>query len=156
MKVLIAGCGWLGRALGADLVADGHRVIGVRRSAEGLAALPALGIEPLELDLAAANDDTLPAALDAIVACQAAGGGTAQAYRRAYVDATQRLLDHAARSDARVAVVGSTGVFGQTDGGDVDESTPVQPVGETAEVLARSEELVSEAARSGVAVTSFR
>jgi len=45
---------------------------------------------------------------------------------------------------------GSTGVFGQRDGGDVDEGTPPAPASPAAEVLVLAEELVLGAARDGI------
>ncbi len=46
--ILILGCGDIGLVLGQELLAAGHRVIGVRRQ---VAALEGSGIEPLALDL---------------------------------------------------------------------------------------------------------
>lgn len=51
MKISILGCGWLGLPLAAQLVAEGHKVKGSTTSAEKLAALRALEIEPLWLQL---------------------------------------------------------------------------------------------------------
>jgi nucleoside-diphosphate-sugar epimerase len=78
------------------------------------------------------------------VACQSASGDGPEPYRRAYVEATRTLLE-AARSGGRpIALVytGSTGVFGQRDGSDVDEETPPAPASPTAEVLVEAERLV--------------
>jgi nucleoside-diphosphate-sugar epimerase len=158
MKVLIAGCGWLGSALGESLLAAGHRVIGIRRSPEGLDALARRGIEPLGVDLAAGDAvQSLPADCDAVVACQAAAGPTAEDYRAAYLDATANLLAHAAgRPGTRLVYVGSTGVFGQTDGGWVDERTAVHPLHETAEILVEAERRVRAAAAAGSAACVVR
>ena len=152
MHVLLAGCGWLGAALARALVARGDRVTGVRRDAGRAEALRELGVAPVALDLAAPGAAAaLPRDLDAIVACQSAGADTAEAYRAAYVDANRTLLEAAARRPLRALVyTGSTGVFGQRDGSDVDESTPVRPAGATAEVLVEAERLVLGAAAAGV------
>jgi nucleoside-diphosphate-sugar epimerase len=149
MHVLVAGCGWLGTALARRLVARGDRVTGVRRDPVRAEALAALGIAPLALDLSdPAPGARLPAA-DAIVACQAAAADTEAAYRAAYVDANRLLLDAAARDGAALVYTGSTGVFGQRDGSDVDEATPPAPATATGEVLAEAERLVLGAAGSG-------
>ena len=98
MHVLVAGCGWLGTALARRLVERGHRVTGIRRDPARAAALGAMGVEPLALDLAAPGAaERLPAA-DAIVACQAAGADGVEAYRAAYVDANRALIAAAARA----------------------------------------------------------
>ena len=143
MHVLVAGCGWLGTAIASALVARGDRVTGIRRNAERAAALAALGVEPLALDLAAPGAAGRVPDVDAVIACQAAGADGADAYRAAYVDANRALLEAAARGGARAFVyTGSTGVFGQRDGSDVDERTPPAPASPTGAVLAEAEALV--------------
>lgn len=144
MHVLVAGAGWLGAALCEALVARGDRVTGVRRDPARAAELRRLGVAPLALDLAApAAAARLPSDLEAVVACQAAAGEGEEPYRRAYLDANRALLEAAARSGARAFVyTGSTGVFGQRDGRDVDELTPPAPASRPAEVLVEAEALV--------------
>jgi len=152
MHVLVAGCGWLGTALARTLVARGDRVTGIRRDAARAAALAAHGIEPLALDLSAPGAEAALPAADAMVACQSAATESPGAYRAAYLGATAALLSAARRGGARAFVyTGSTGVFGQRDGSDVDEATPPAPASETAEVLVQAERLVLGApARLGV------
>lgn len=143
MHVLVAGCGWLGAAVAKALVARGDRVTGLRRDPSRAAALAALGVEPLALDLCAAGAaDRIPA-VDAVVACQSSSADGAEAYRAAYVTATGALLEAARRHGATAFVyTGSTGVFGQRDGGEVTEATPPAPASQSAEVLVEAERLV--------------
>ena len=49
-RVLVVGCGCRGRALAAALRADGHTVRGTTRSADGLAAIEAAGVEGVVAD----------------------------------------------------------------------------------------------------------
>lgn len=49
-RALIVGCGCRGRALGAALVSEGWAVRGTSRSAEGLTAIEAAGLEPALAD----------------------------------------------------------------------------------------------------------
>jgi nucleoside-diphosphate-sugar epimerase len=150
MRVIVAGCGWLGTAIARRLAAEGQEVHGIRRDAARAEALRSLGIRPLALDLAAPGAaERLPVA-DAIVACQSAGADDPAAYRAAYVDSNRALLAAAARNGARLVYTGSTGVFGQRDGSDVDEETPPAPASPTAEVLAEAEALVRGAGAAGV------
>jgi nucleoside-diphosphate-sugar epimerase len=151
MHVLVAGCGWLGSAVASALVARGDRVTGIRRDPARAAELAALGITPLALDLAAPGAAERLPAVDAVVACQAAGGDGADPYRRAYVDANRALLVAAARGRAHALVyTSSTGVFGQRDGSDVDEASPPAPSSPSASVLAEAEALVREGAGGGL------
>jgi nucleoside-diphosphate-sugar epimerase len=156
VHVLVAGCGWLGTALARRLIARGDRVTGVRRDPGRAATLAALGVEPLALDLSAPGaGDRLPPA-EAIVACQAAAAEGEGAYRAAYLDANRALLGAASRWRAAFVYTGSTGVFGQRDGGDVDESTAPAPASGTGEVLAEAERLVLDAAAAGARASLVR
>jgi nucleoside-diphosphate-sugar epimerase len=156
MHVLVAGCGWLGTAVARALVERGERVTGVRRDPARAAALSELGIEPLALDLAAPGAaDRLPA-VDAVVACQAAGADGPEAYRAAYVQANRALLAAARAGAGALVYTGSTGVFGQRDGSDVDEATAPAPSSPTAAVLVEAEALVRGAAGGGLRTAVVR
>jgi len=158
MQVLIAGCGWLGMAVAERLIARGDRVIGVRSDVDRAETLRAYGIEPLTLDLAdPASADRLPAGIEAILALQAAKGGDAVAYRRAYLGVNETLLAYAHRNSVKSFIYsGSTGLFGQCDGSEVHEGTAPQPVGPTGEILAEAEQRLLAAAGSGLPVRVVR
>ena len=153
MHVLVAGAGWLGSSLARALAASGHRVTAVRRDPGRVAALISPGVNGLALDLAGAGAaENLPRDLDAVVACQSAGADGPEAYRRAYVECTRTLLDglRAAGRPSVLLYTGSTGVFGQRDGSDVDEESRPAPASAAAEVLVEAEDLVRGAARGGI------
>jgi nucleoside-diphosphate-sugar epimerase len=148
MNVLLAGCGWLGREVTARLVARGDRVTGLTRTEGSALRLRDDGIDALAIDLAAAGAARrLPGGYDAIVAMQSASGRDEDAYTRAYLDATRNLLESEAAVDVAFVYVSSTGVFGQTDGSWVDESTPPQPADGTSSVLVGAERLVLDRSR---------
>jgi nucleoside-diphosphate-sugar epimerase len=122
-------------------------VIALRRDPNRAEALRAPGVTPLALDLSAPEAAARLPDFDAVVACQSAGGDSAENYRAAYVTANRALLEAAARCGARKLVyTGSTGVFGQRDGSLVTEATPPAPGSPTAEVLVEAERLVRGAA----------
>jgi nucleoside-diphosphate-sugar epimerase len=134
-------------------------VTAVRRDPVRAAALASPGVAPLALDLSAPGvRERLPRDLDAVVACQSAGADGPEAYRRAYVDSSRTLVD-ALRAAGRPAVLlytGSTGVFGQRDGSDVDEETPVAPASAAAEVLVEAERVVLGGDGEGVRTMVLR
>lgn len=156
MHVLVAGCGWLGTAVAEALLARGDRVTGICRSEASAAALVPLGIEPLAIDLAAPGAASRLPTADAAVACQAAGADGPVAYRAAYIDANRALLAAVRGSSGAFVYTGSTGVFGQQDGSDVDEATPPQPANPTAQVLVEAEALVRAAAADGLRASVVR
>lgn len=153
MRVLIAGCGYVGMSLGVRLVEAGHEVVGVRRSTTGAGELSALGIRPLALDLAEAKQlDRLGGRFDWVVNTVASphGGGVAE-YERTYLVGTRNLLGWLAEHGcARYVYTSSTGVYGQDDGGWVVESSELAPEAETARVLVATEREVLSAGLGGV------
>ncbi len=157
MHVLVAGCGWLGMPVAVRLLERGHRVTGVRRDPARAPALAAAGVEPLALDLAAPGAEARLPETDAIVACQSAASDSPEAYRAAYLEANRALLAAAARSGARALVyTGSTGVFGQRDGRDVDEDAEPSPAGDGPLALAEAERLVLGASGHGLRTSIVR
>jgi nucleoside-diphosphate-sugar epimerase len=137
VRVLIAGCGDLGTEAGLRFATAGHRVLGLRRSPEKLPE----AIEGLGVDLSGPLPD-LPADVEVLVYAAAADGRTEDAYRRAYVDGPRHVLDALDRAGARlrrVLLVSSTGVYGITDGSEVDEDTPTEPTSASGAVLVEAE-----------------
>jgi nucleoside-diphosphate-sugar epimerase len=146
MRVLVAGLGWLGEAVARELAAAGHEVTGVRRRFPDEAALQAAGIRPLPCDLADFHAVRRLPDVQGVVVCAAPHAHGEDAYREAYVDINQALLERYAGSLSAYVYTSSTSVFGQGDGVEVDEDTPVHPVGATAEILVEAEHRVRGAA----------
>ena len=127
-NVLIVGCGDIGSRLGADLLAQGWQVGGLRRRAD---ALPA-GFIPLAADLG--ERDSVAAALQTpwhtVAFMPAAEAFSEAAYQRTYVDGMRHVIE-AMRAwrprPARVFMLSSASVYGQADGSWVDEDSPTQP-----------------------------
>ena len=152
-KVLIAGCGYVGSALGAALVADGDVVFGLRRR---VVSLPA-GVQPIEADLAVAkNLRDLPPRLDFVVYAASPGGSDDALYRTAYVEGVGRLLDALAaqgQNPKRIFLLSSTSVYGQDRGDWVDETSPTQPLDFRGKRILEAEGLLGA---SGQAATIVR
>src|ERR1017187_407874 len=93
MRVLIVGCGYVGLPLGAELVRLGHEVFGLRQSASAESELKAAGIQPFFGDVTKPETlAKLPRELDWVVNCVAAGG-SAEDYRRVYLQGTYNLIE---------------------------------------------------------------
>jgi nucleoside-diphosphate-sugar epimerase len=144
MRVLIVGCGYVGLPLGRELVRLGHEVSGLRRTAPAQNELKAAGIQPLFGDVTRPETlAQLPPGFDWVVNCVASRGGSAEDYRQIYVQGTRHLVDWlAAASPKKFVYTSSTSVYGQTDGSQVKESSPTEPLAETAKVLLEAERLL--------------
>ncbi|MEP7070857.1 MAG: NAD-dependent epimerase/dehydratase family protein [Verrucomicrobiota bacterium] len=145
MRVLIAGCGYVGNAAARLFAADNHDVSGWRRDAS--ASSPAVGIALSSVDVsdaAAVLHHAFPA--DVVVHCASSGGGDADAYRAVYYQGAVNLLRAFPR--ARFLFTSSTSVYAQSDGSWVSETSPTLPQRETGRILRETEELVLQ--RDGV------
>jgi len=151
MKCLIVGCGYVGLPLGAELVRLGHEVFGLRRNAAAESELKTAGVQPLFGDVTQPETlARLPREFDWVVNCVAAGGG-ADDYRQVYLQGTRNLIEWlapaSAEASARQALkkfvyTSSTSVYGQTDGSQVKESSPTEPLAETAKILVETEKVL--------------
>jgi nucleoside-diphosphate-sugar epimerase len=126
-NILIAGCGYVGTALGMRLAAAGHAVWGMRRAAEDLPP----NIRHLAGDLSVPQTlQDLPPGLEVVFYTAAPNGADDAAYRAIYVDGLRHLLEALARqgqSPRRVFLTSSTAVYAQSAGEWVDESSPTAP-----------------------------
>lgn len=156
--VLIIGCGYLGRRLGAELMRAGYRVRGMTRSEEHAKAIQAGGIEPVVGDVTQA--ETLPRALaDAAIVYHMLGGmrGTADELRCLHVEGTRNVLQALPPSARRYIYVSSTAVYGQTDGGWVDETAPTEPSSHLGRLRVEAEAVVQGAnGRNGLQTVVMR
>ena len=129
MRILIAGCGYVGSALGGLLDSEGHTVFGARRNPR---ALPP-SIQPVALDLSSSiSEGDLPPNLDFVFYTTSAGSSSSSspedAYRSAYVEGPRNLLSALELQNVRrVLFTSSTGVYGQRNGEWVDEGSPTEP-----------------------------
>jgi nucleoside-diphosphate-sugar epimerase len=134
---LVAGCGYVGRRL-VDRVRTAWRVVALTRSPGNVAALQAAGIDSIRVDFDAGP---LPPEL------RASADGAAIVYLAPPPESgsddprLERFL--AALGDASPLVVlymSTTGVYGDTAGATVDESTPVAPANERSRRRVAAEE----------------
>jgi nucleoside-diphosphate-sugar epimerase len=141
VRVLIAGCGYVGAALATELAAAGDEVLGLTRSGTGLP----VGVTPVAADVTdPASLRGLPADLDAVVYAVAPDRRDEAAYRAAYVDGLANVLA-AVGPVGRLVHVSSTAVHAQTDGSWVDEDSPAEPTGFRGRLLLAGERLAAEA-----------
>lgn len=148
MRVAILGCGYIGLALSTRLVSAGHDVIGVRRSAPG--KIEETGATAILGDLTEASTLERIPDVEAVVFAASSGGGDAATARRIYVDGLDGAIAHFGNretSPEHFVYTSSTGVYGDHEGGWVDEDTPIDPQTAKAEVLAEAERIARNASQ---------
>ena len=93
MRVLIVGCGYVGRPLGRCLAQQGHEVFGTRRCLDREPGFEEGAIRWLAADVTARDTlERLPGPFDWVVNTVSAGETGVQPYRSVYLQGTQNLL----------------------------------------------------------------
>lgn len=137
MRILIIGCGQVGTALGKRLIQDGHDVLGVRRSEPDLRSIPLVALPvPEPAAWRAIEDEGFgPGTIDVVVL--SANPGLRRGRDNRLVETTEALSER--YGDARLIYTGSSSVYGDVDGAEVDEQGPVDASGTGAGLLAIEE-----------------
>lgn len=156
-RVLIVGCGFVGSALGRQLLEDGWDVWGVKRDPSTLPP----GIAPVAADVSDARSLTgsLLVDPDVVVYAVSADERTEEAYRAAYVDGLRTVMSvllEGGHLPDRLLYVSSTAVYGDQDGAWVDEDTSTDPTSFRGRVLLDGEALVGSGGGAGIPGVSVR
>jgi nucleoside-diphosphate-sugar epimerase len=151
-RVLIAGYGYVGAALGRALVEESHGVWGLCRRHISLPE----GILPIVADLGLpASLTDLPPDLDYVFYMASPGGSDEALYRAAYVQGLSNLLDALDRQGhrpGRIFFVSSTSVYAQRRGEWVDEASPAEPVHYSGRRPLEAEQILFEGPFAGTVV----
>jgi nucleoside-diphosphate-sugar epimerase len=153
MAKLIIGCGYLGRRVAERWREAGEDVCTLVRSEEHAEELRRAGFRTLLADITQrASLGTLPECDTALfsVGYNPRAGGSRTAV---YVDGLANVLAALVAGVARVIHISSTGVYGQTDGRWIDESTPCSPRREGGAAFLAAERVLSESDWASRAVT---
>jgi nucleoside-diphosphate-sugar epimerase len=138
---LILGCGYLGRRVAARWIAAGKSVAALTR--KNADALTALGIEPILGDvLDPASLRNVPRASTVLYAV-GMDRSSGKTMHDVYVNGLRHVLDTISPPDWFI-YVSSTGVYGQSDGGWVDEESPNEPAEDSGNVVLAAERLLRE------------
>jgi nucleoside-diphosphate-sugar epimerase len=136
---LILGCGYLGRRTAARWLSAGKRVAALTRG--NAHELSKLGIDPIMGDVLDPNSlKSLPTA-ETVLYAVGWDRASGSSMREVYVSGLNHLLD-TLPACSRFIHVSSTGVYGQTDGELVDESSATEPLEPSGQVVLEAERLL--------------
>lgn len=145
MRVLVIGCGYVGKPLGENLAAAGHDVVGVSRTHPEFAA----AISHIPCDITRPDEIArLPREFDWVVNTVSSTKGGVEEYRAVYFAGTENLLRHLRFN--KYVFTSSTSVYGQNDGGLVTETSPAEPASATSQVLRETEKLLLSSGRPAI------
>jgi nucleoside-diphosphate-sugar epimerase len=140
-RALIAGCGYLGRAVADSLANDTWQIECWTMSAGSAQELSQTVYSALNVDISDREDvGAHKSEFDVVIHCASTRGGNADSYRRVYFDGARNLLEHF--GNARLLFISSTSVYAQNTGEWVSEESPAEPKHETGRILRESEDLV--------------
>lgn len=160
MKILIAGCGYLGTALGEKLVRLGDEVWGLRRDEEALKKNSEKGIQPFKADLLAPDTLKNLPSVDIAILCQGPSRKTDN-HQTTYQRATANLIKaFQAVRPKKVIFISSTSVYSTHDGSWVNEDTDPMKAGYESKESEGNARCLLEAEKtvlsSGIPSTVFR
>lgn len=136
--VVIAGCGYVGERLGQHHASQGDRVVGIRRSAEAVAGLQAIGIEPLLGDLGKPDLSGVPSIARVYYLAPPPSQGDTDPILQGFLDALSE------RPPAVLVYVGTTGVYGDCGGAWIDEDAQLRPGADRARRRVDAEQRVQQ------------
>ncbi len=146
MTTLILGCGYLGRRVGHLLSQRGETVYGSVRSPQRASELSAWGIEPVIANVLDPGSLVALPPADRVLYCVGFDRRAGIPMRTVYVEGLRNVLANVPPGLNRLVYAGSTGVYGQDDGGWVDEQSPTEPIHESGRVCLEAEDLLREVA----------
>jgi nucleoside-diphosphate-sugar epimerase len=140
-RILIAGCGYVGRATADLLHKRGWKVEGWTASPQSAAQLAAkpYAVHAVDITISGAVS-AVREEFDVVIQCASSGGGEPEKYRRIYLEGARNLLH--VFPGSRLLFTSSTSVYAQQHGDIVDETSPANPSHEKGQILREAEELV--------------
>lgn len=157
-RILIAGAGYLGVALGLRLLKAGHQVLALRRDPAGLPP----GFVGISGDLSRPERIAPLPPVDRVVFAAGPDGSTESHYQHTFIDGIRGLqaqmkvqLNATTQGCGplqRWIFTSSTAVYGQEQGELVDETSPTVPRQRTGQLLLEAEQLTSEFGVTSISV----
>jgi nucleoside-diphosphate-sugar epimerase len=127
MRTLIFGCGYLGRRVAATWVEAGHEVFAVTRSSSNADLLRQSGIRPLIGDVCEPVSLKELPEVDLVLHSIGFDRSSHRNHEEVTVGGVQNVLNAVSDRCRQFIQISSTGVYGQSDGEWVDETSECNP-----------------------------
>lgn len=147
MRIFVAGTGFTGSRILRSLRARGHEVIGMNRSGrcEETGSIPVVAGDVLKQDGLTSLSSVGP--VDLMISTLSGSSLRDPAeYRSLYLDGPRRMVEALAFTGEPAAwILGSTGVYGESEGEWVDEQMPAHPPHDKGQVQLDAEAALADA-----------
>jgi nucleoside-diphosphate-sugar epimerase len=142
LKIVVAGCGFVGLATARLLHSRGFEVLALTRSSESAAQLMSEPFRVIACDIAnrTALESITLSQVEVVIHCASSGHGGDEQYRQVYCEGARMLSE--VIQPRFLIFTGSTAVYAQTSGDVVTEESPAEPHRETGKILLDAEKIV--------------
>jgi nucleoside-diphosphate-sugar epimerase len=141
MRILQIGCGGLGTLIAEASLAQGHALTIVRRSALPVPA----GAQAIYLDVIAEENLSVLSTLQPEILLYCLAPVEGQSYQQTYVQGLRQVLASVPVTALKhVFFISSTGIYGEDQGGWIDDETPALPADEGGRVMLEAEQLLAQ------------
>jgi nucleoside-diphosphate-sugar epimerase len=141
MNHLILGCGYLGRRAADLWLTQGRNVSALTRNPATANSFRQQGIEPILGDVLRPESLSALPKVDTVLYAIGLDRASGASMRSVYVDGLANVLAHLPRPQ-RFIYVSSSSVYGQSDGGWVDEDSATEPREKSGQVVLEAEQLL--------------
>lgn len=142
MRVLVIGCGYVGRRVATAWQERGHTVLALTRSAQRAHEFEQSGWKPVVGDVTTPGILSTIDPVDLVFHAVGLDRSSGQTQREVYVAGLNNALDALDGRAGRWIYISSTSVHGQEDGSWIDESSPCQPATPSGQVCLEAETLL--------------
>jgi nucleoside-diphosphate-sugar epimerase len=153
MAKLIFGCGYLGHRVADRWLAAGETVYVVTRSAARAAEFRQQGLRPIVADVARGTGLAQLPVADTVLFAVGYDRTAGASIHAVYVDGLANVLAALPPETGRIIYISSTGVYGQTAGERVDETSECHPLREGGRACLAAEIILAAHALGARAIT---
>ena len=157
-RLVVFGAGYVGGAVARAAKVQGMSVIAITRNAAKASRLQENGVNTIVADLADSGwNAAMPERVDYVLNAVSSGGGGVEGYRHSYVEGMKSVIAWASKArPVTLVYTGSTSVYPQDGGVEVDETSPTDPANERAALLLEAEQIALAAANESMRVFVLR
>jgi len=141
-RIVILGCGFVGKRAARLFAGAGWDVTGVTRSTDSAERLTGEPFRAVACDISDAKALSAAKELrgaDVVISAVSSGRRGVEAYRAVYLQGLENAISHL--QPGSVVFVSSTSVYGQNDGSWVTEESPAEPISPTSLILREAEDI---------------